>query len=140
LVGFAVSPGALVYLNNPYVTVTTYWRVSGAITGNPRPELVLTLPDGTQLFVSQFATLQWLPMRAWQPGTVVAVRTWPQLMNGSEQGRVRLGCWVLTDAPDASAPRPLPVTSPVRPGQAGAPLAILNEGAIAVFADLRVSG
>jgi hypothetical protein len=140
LVGYEISPSTRVYLNNPYVTVTTYWRLSGPLRGNPRPELILTLPNGTQHFDSWFAAIQWLPMSTWQPGTVVAVRTWPQLMNGGSQGIVRLGCWVLTDGSDASAPRPLPVTAPARPGQPGTPLAISNGGANAIFADLRVTG
>jgi uncharacterized membrane protein len=139
LVGYEISPDGPVYLNNPYLTVTTYWRISHPVTGTPRPELVMTLPSGAQVYDAQFATLQWLPMSAWQPGTVIAVRSWPQLLTGEEQGTIRLGCWVRTDAPGASAPQPLAVTSPVGTGQ-GAPLAILNAGATAVFADLRVTG
>lgn len=140
LIGYEISPSARVYLNDPYVTVTTYWRVLAPLSDNPRPQLVLTLPNGKQQFDSRFATIQWLPMSEWQPGTTYAVTTWPQLLNGSEQGIVRLGTWVLTQPPDGGPAKPLLVTQRGPEGANGQQVMLLNGGADAVFAELAVSG
>jgi uncharacterized membrane protein len=137
LVGYAISPSTRVYLNNPYVTVTTYWRVVGPLQGNLHPELVLTSPNGSQMFNSQFAATQWLPTANWQPGVIYAVRSWPQLMDGDEVGNLRLGAWVVD--PNNQSSYALPITADSQNGGSTDSL-LLDHGATAVFATLHISG
>ncbi|MBF6589687.1 MAG: DUF2079 domain-containing protein [Ktedonobacterales bacterium] len=145
LIGYKISPSGKVYsgevfLNTPYLTVTTYWRVTGPVAGNPWPEVLLTLPNGRRLGDAQFATIQWRPMSAWPSGKILAVRSWPQLMDGSEVGTVRVGVRVLADAPGGGDAQPLPALPLAPVGPRGAAPTLLDGGTEAVFADVHVAG
>ena len=65
LLGYSVTPTQQVYLNNPVLTVTTYWRITGTLTQAVHPEIVVTYPSGATFSSADSATTQWLPMDTW---------------------------------------------------------------------------
>jgi uncharacterized membrane protein len=91
LLGYSVSPTRQVYLNNPVLTVTTYWRITGTLTQAVHPEIVVTYPSGATFSSADSATTQWLPMDTWPNGATIAVQSWPMYLSGAESGNVRIG-------------------------------------------------
>src|SRR5581483_3512221 len=77
-------------------TVTTYWKVTGRVSGPITPEVVLTYPDGATQTTADSATTTWLPMNQWPDGTTMVVRTWPIGLAHGEPGSVRIGVRVRT--------------------------------------------
>src|SRR6185437_8256293 len=55
LVGYGVSPAPTLYVNNPYLTVTTYWRVEEPLTADDAIEMVFIRADGSQFTEDEFA-------------------------------------------------------------------------------------
>src|SRR5262249_30437659 len=91
---------------------TTYWRVTAPLPpGTYIPELVFTRPDGSQAVIRDFATAQWRPMAAWQPGQVYALRNWPYIVTGREIGSLQLGVRVVQTSGSGGTPAPLVVSS-----------------------------
>jgi len=134
LVGYDVSPTVTPDAAS-YVAVTTYWRVGRPLSTSAAPQLVLHAPAGTSHALNDFAAVQWLPMSAWQPGTVMVMRTWPIFLPAADAGTLRLGMRVLGAS---GQPQPAVILSAGAPG-AGVP-ALLNGGAEALFAALQVKG
>jgi uncharacterized membrane protein len=107
LLGFDIAPTQQLYLNNPVLTVTTYWRVTGALTQAVHPEVVLTYPSGATYTNSDSATTQWLPMDAWPSGVTMVARSWPLYLTGAESGEVRIGVRIIPTAPGDASEAPL---------------------------------
>jgi uncharacterized membrane protein len=134
LVGYDVSPAPTVYIGNPALTVTTYWRVTSARpTGSYTPELALIRQDGSQAVIRDFATTEWRPVASWQPGQIYALRIWPFLVGGRELGSMRLGVRVMQTSAAGSASEPL-TAAPASGVQ------IMEGGTLAVFATEHVAG
>ena len=91
LLGYSVTPAKQVYLNNPVLTVTTYWRITGTLTQAVHPEIVVTYPSGSTFTSADSATTQWRPMDMWPSGATMAVQSWPMYLSGAEAGDVRIG-------------------------------------------------
>lgn len=138
LVGYDVSPAPRLYVNNPYLTVTTYWRVTRPLGEGYMPELVFTRADGSEYVSRDFASTTWRPMSQWQPGTIYAVRSWPLLLTSREAGTLRLGARVRVSGPSGAF---TPVPAQVRGAASGAALpVVLGGGTVGVFYDERVIG
>ena len=91
LLGYSVTPAKQIYLNNPVLTVTTYWRITGTLTQAVHPEIVVTYPSGSTFTSADSATTQWRPMDVWPSGATMAVQSWPMYLSGAESGDVRIG-------------------------------------------------
>ncbi|HEU5344844.1 MAG TPA: DUF2079 domain-containing protein [Ktedonobacterales bacterium] len=141
LVGYSVSPAPTLYLNNPYLTVTTYWQASaqeGSIEGSFPPlgqpgqhdyhiEVVLKAAGGAELVTSDFATTEFRPMNTWGPDVTYVVTSGPILVTSALGGQVRIGVRVLAGPPDDTL-------APALPAQASAPGAtVTDRGALGVF-------
>lgn len=95
------------------MVVTTYWRVLRPVSRPLTVALLVTLPSGIVLDVSDSVTQDWLPPIAWTPGSVVRVQTWPLYLGPLTHGtivvsaQVRAGSPATRPAPDvALAPAP----------------------------------
>ena len=136
LVGYDVSPAPVLYVNNPYLTVTTYWRVERPMAPGDTLEMVFTRSDGSAFTTSDFATVYWRPLATWRPGEVIVVRSWPLLITSREVGTLRLGARVMhTGASGARTPLPVVI------GHATGLLPIaLAHNTVGVFDDIQVMG
>jgi len=139
LVGYSVSPASTLYLNAPYLTITTYWRVT-ATPGNYYPQLVLTRQDGSQYIANGFPATQFLPMGLWRPGYTYVVRSEPLLMTSREVGTLRLGVGVIIAPILDNQPRYVPASLGGNPGAGAQPPYLLDNNTIAVFAGEQVVG
>jgi hypothetical protein len=99
LVGYGVSPAPTLYVNYPYLTVTTYWRVEEPLTADDAIEMVFIRADGSQFTEDEFATTLWRPLTTWRPGEIYVVRNWPLLITSREAGTLQLGVRVLHTSP-----------------------------------------
>lgn len=117
--GYTVTPAGKLSVGT-FITVTTYWRVTGPVTDDVAPQLVFTRQDGSHFTDADFAATDWLPMRDWTPGTTYAVQSWPIFLSGADAGQFRMTMRVLNHpgsggvtlvpvAPSAATNRPLPV-------------------------------
>lgn len=112
LIGYGISPSGTVYLNHPYVTVTTYWRATGPLPAGYVPQIVVTRPDGSQLVEDAFAATTWRQMSDWRPGDIVKVTSTPFWMTAQAVGTVRVGVRVVPGAGAGSTSTPPAGTSP----------------------------
>ena len=136
LVGYDASPAPTLYVNNPYLTVTTYWRVEQPLTANDAIELVFIRADGSEFTEDDFATTLWRPLTTWRPGETVVVRNWPLLITSREAGALRLGVRVL-HTPPGGIKAPLLAVS----GNSSGPAPSLLAGdTVGVFSELQVMG
>ncbi|HLY29959.1 MAG TPA: DUF2079 domain-containing protein, partial [Ktedonobacterales bacterium] len=137
LVGYRVTPSPTLYLNAPYLTITTYWRVTTPQPDDYYPQFTLIRQDGSHLLANGFAATQWLPMARWRPGYTYVVRSWPILLTSRETGTLRLGADVVIAPTLDNQPRYISASLVGRPGANGQPPYLLD-GSIAVFADEHV--
>ena len=107
LLGYSVTPAQRLYLNNPVLNVTTYWRITGTLTQAVHPEITLTYPSGATFTNADSATTQWLPMDTWPSGTIIAVRNWPLYLDGAEAGQTRIGVRIVPTVPGDNSEAPL---------------------------------
>ncbi|HKW20254.1 MAG TPA: DUF2079 domain-containing protein [Ktedonobacterales bacterium] len=136
LVGYDVSPAPRLYVNNPYLTVTTYWRVAQPLTADDTIELVFIRVDGSEFTEDDFATTLWRPLTTWRPGETLVVRNWPLLITSREAGALRLGVRVLhTGVGGVTAPLPA-----VLGNATGSPPTLLAGDTVGVFSELQVMG
>ncbi|HEU4781768.1 MAG TPA: DUF2079 domain-containing protein [Ktedonobacterales bacterium] len=136
LVGYDASPAPTLYVNNPYLTVTTYWRVEQPLMADDAIELVFIRSDGSEFAEDDFATTLWRPLTTWQPGETFVVRNWPLLVTSREAGALRLGVRVLHTSPGG-------VTAPVQAVLGNAPGSaptLLAGDTVGVFSELQVMG
>jgi uncharacterized membrane protein len=136
LVGYDASPAPTLYVNNPYLTVTTYWRVEQPLTADDAIELVFIRSDGSEFTEDDFATTLWRPLTTWQPGETIVVRNWPLLITSREAGALRLGVRVL-HAPVGGVTAPLPA---VLGNATGSTPTLLAGDTVGVFSELQVMG
>jgi hypothetical protein len=136
LVGYDVSPAPTLYVNNPYLTVTTYWRVEQPLTTYDTIEVVFIRADGSEFTEDDFATTLWRPLTAWQPGQIYVVRNWPLLITSREAGTLRLGVRVLY-TPVGGVTAPLPAFLGNATGSAPT---LLAGDTVGVFSELQVMG
>ena len=147
LVGYSVSPAPTLYLNNPYLTVTTCWQATaqeGSIEGSfpaiGQPgqndyhiELVLKSADGAELVTSDFATTEFRPMNTWGPGVTYAVTSGPIFVTSAQSGQAQIGVRVLAGTPDDTL-------APALTAQAGAPGAsVTDQGVLGVFTTEQIA-
>jgi uncharacterized membrane protein len=136
LVGYSVSPAPTLYVNNPYLTVTTYWRVDQPLTTDDAIELVFVRSDGSEFTEDDFATTLWRPLTTWRPGETFVVRNWPLLITSREAGALRLGVRVLHTSPGGVT---TPLTA-VLGNASGARPTLLAGDTVGVFSELQVMG
>jgi uncharacterized membrane protein len=136
LVGYDVSPAPTLYVNNPYITLTMYWRVDQPPFPGTMIELVFTRADGSAFSSGDFATTFWRPPQTWRAGEVYVTRTWPILITSREAGVLRLGARVLQPVSGGGF---APVTASIKASRAGLP-ALLDGDTVGVFYDERVIG
>ncbi len=136
LVGYGFSPAPTLYVNNPYLTVTTYWRVEQPLTVDDAIELVFIRADGSEFTEDDFATTLWRPLTRWRPGEIYVVRNWPLLITSREAGALRLGVRVLHISPGGvEAPLPAALGN-----VAGIAPTLLAGDTVGVFSELQVMG
>ncbi|HKB48179.1 MAG TPA: DUF2079 domain-containing protein, partial [Ktedonobacterales bacterium] len=106
LVGYTLDPPT-VHLDQPELTITTYWR---ALRPLPAPlTLVVTVrhPDGVSISLEDASAQIWRPAQGWETGAVVKLQSWPIYFDADEKGTVRIGAEVRAgnpaDAPGADA-------------------------------------
>ncbi|HET9109284.1 MAG TPA: DUF2079 domain-containing protein [Ktedonobacterales bacterium] len=143
LVGYSVSPAPTLYLNNPYLQVTTYWRATAPLdpeypmTSVGRPsdyhiEITLKSPDGSEDLNENAPTTEWRPMASWGPDVTYAVTTGPIFITSAMGSQVQIGARVLTGPEDDTVAPPLPA-------RAGSPVAtVTDQGTLGVFATERI--
>lgn len=136
LVGYDVSPAPSLYVNNPYLTVTTYWRAEQTLTTDDTIEVVFIRADGSEFTEDDFATTLWRPLATWQPGQIYVVRNWPLLITSREAGALRLGVRVLHTSP-GGVTAPLPA---VLGNATGSAPTLLAGDTVGVFSELQVMG
>ncbi len=136
LVGYGVSPAPVLYVNNPYLTVTTYWRVEQPLTADDAIEMVFIRSDGSEFTEDEFATTLWRPLTTWRPGEVVVVRNWPLLITSREAGALRLGARVLHTSPGGAR---MPLLAALGNTSGAAPTLLAGD-TIGVFSELQVMG
>ncbi len=139
LVGYSVSPAPTLYLNNPYLYVTTYWQasapldpyystLSGAQNSDYHVELTLKSSDGSEHLTENSPTTEWRPMASWGPDGAYAVTSGPIFITSALGSQVQVGARVLTGPEDDSLAPPLPA-------QAHSPGAVVtDQGTLGVFA------
>jgi uncharacterized membrane protein len=144
LVGYSVLPAPTLYLNNPYLTVTTYWQASGlldpdyiASAGEQNRsyhiELVLKSADGSELVTSDFATTEFRPMNTWGPDVTYAVTSGPIFVTSAQSGQAQIGVRVLSGPPGDTV-------APWLPARAGTPEAsVTDQGALGIFTTEQVA-
>lgn len=137
LVGYDVSPAATFYLRQSYLTVTTYWRVTGPVEGYPVAEIVRFDPSGAVYLESRSATAFWRPMAEWNPGAVMVVEATRIYLSGVDLGMMRLGVRVLSGLTAAGTPAPL---AALPQGAPPAGTAVAGNGTIFIFAHELVHG
>jgi uncharacterized membrane protein len=135
MVGYAISPAPTLYLNNPYLTVTTYWQATAPYPtwglGTPSDyHIALTLKssDGSENVTENSPTTEWRSMRSWGPGVTYAVTSGPIFITSAQGSRVQVGARVLAGPEDDSLAPPLPA-------QARSPGAsVADQGTLGIFA------
>jgi uncharacterized membrane protein len=95
LVGYQVSPGPNLYLNDPNLAIAAYWQVTGTITESVQPQLVLSYPSGFTVTATTFATTAWLPVTAWPEGTLIVTQTPTLYLPRVESGSLSLGARIV---------------------------------------------
>ncbi len=133
LVGYGVSPAPTLYLNYPYLQVTTYWQVSAPLTGEYHPEIVLKGVGGVENVTANLATTEWRPMASWRPGQTYAVASGPIFVTSALGSPAQVGVRVLSGQPGDPLGQPLPA----RAVSAGA--TVTDSGALGVFAQETIS-
>jgi hypothetical protein len=139
LVGYNVSPAPTLYLNNPYLQVTTYWQVTAPLSpqypttsvGQPSDyhvELTLKSADGSENLNENSPTTEWRPMASWRPGVTYAVTTGPIFITSAMGSQVQIGARVLAGPEDDTV-------APALPAQTHSPgAAVVDHGTLGVFA------
>ncbi|MEO7000678.1 MAG: DUF2079 domain-containing protein [Ktedonobacterales bacterium] len=135
LVGYDVAPAPTLYLNNGYITVTTYWQVAAPLTATYHPEFVFTRQDGSEYVDRDFPTSQWLPITNWRPGTTYVVRSLPLFLTARELGTLRLGVRIAQGTPTDGTLAPL--TASV--ASDSAPVTLLDNNTVAAFYNEQVA-
>ncbi len=117
LVGYAVTPTTHP-IAQTFITVTTYWQVTGPTPVSDRDhlQLLLTRPDGTFAGFTTFAATALQPLSAWRPGVTYTVDA-PIYVTAREAGRDLLSVRVQS-GPGQSSADFLHATLPA-PGAAG---------------------
>jgi uncharacterized membrane protein len=73
MVSARLVPGSEVGPRGPLGTLQTIWRIRRAVPERPRPELTVTLRDGTQQRFSNLPVLWWYPPEQWQVDELVRI-------------------------------------------------------------------
>lgn len=136
LEGYNVSPTPTLYVNNPYLTVTTYWRVGRPPAADDAIELVFIRADGSEFTEDDFATTLWRPLTTWRPGETFVVRNWPLLITSREAGTLRLGVRVLHTSPNGVK---TPLSAVIGNTTDSAPTLLAGD-TVGVFSELQVMG
>ena len=72
LVGYSVAPPSSFSILQPFMQVTTYWKVNASELPPLRIQLLLLDKDGKQQLSSvDFPALSWCPTSTWKPGTIL---------------------------------------------------------------------
>ncbi len=132
LLGYDLSPAPNLYLTSPYLNVTTYWKVTGHVSGAITPEVVITYPSGYTQTTASSATTTWLPMSAWPDGATMVVRSWPIGMSRDEPGSVRIGVRVRT-LDNGSLAGALPL----RPSRTISPAALTGQDIVSTISNVQ---
>lgn len=152
LVGYSVTPAPTLYLNNPYLTVTTYWQASEPLSSTPdtiaigQPsandyhiELALKSADGSELVTSDFATTEFRPMRSWGPDVTYAVTSGPIFVTSAQGAQAQIGVRVLAGPPGDTLAPALPAQVGTTAGGAGAAPYVTDQGALGVFTTEQIA-
>jgi uncharacterized membrane protein len=102
LLGYDLSPSPALDLDNPILTVTTYWRVTGQLGEAVSPELQVDYPSDYSASFTGFPTTDWLPVAAWPSGTTMVVRSEPLALSRKEPGTVKIGVRLRTATGDGA--------------------------------------
>ena len=135
LVGYERTP-AVVTREEPWMAVTTYWRVLQPVTSPLTIAYLVTLPGGMALDVTDSVTQEWLPPSAWTPGAVVRVQTWPLYMGPLQRGTITVSAQVRSGAPETLPPQDTAIAAmPARTASGGytARMPRFSEGGTAVL-------
>jgi uncharacterized membrane protein len=152
LVGYNISPAPTLYLNNPYLTVTTYWQASAPLSsdssripiGQPSAndyhiELVLKSADGAELVTSDFATTEFRPMRNWGSDVTYAVTSGPIFVTSAQGSQAQIGVRVLAGPPGETLAPALPAQVGTAAGGSGVAPVATDQGALGVFATEQIA-
>lgn len=99
LVGYERTP-SVISPGEPWMAVTTYWRVLQPVSRPLTVALHVTLPNGVVLDVQDSVTQDWIPPAEWRPGAVVRVQTWPLYLGPLERGTISVSAQVRAGAPE----------------------------------------
>jgi hypothetical protein len=143
-VGYSVSPAPTLYVNNPYLQVTTYWQATAPLdpdyptTSVGRPsdyhiEITLKSPDGSENLTENSPTTEWRPMATWGPDVTYAVTSGPIFITSALGSQVQIGARVLAGTEDDTLAPPLPAQAPASGALGTAPY-VADQGTLGVFA------
>lgn len=132
LVGYERMPSK-VSGDEPWMELTTYWRVLRPVSEPMTVTLLVTLPNGMRLDVRDSVTQDWLPPTAWQVGSIVRVESWPLYLGPLRRGTIRVSTQVREGAPDTQPTEDAAlVVTPATDASDSKPPRVV-EGGLAVF-------
>lgn len=99
LVGYERTPVS-VSPDEPWMVVTTYWRVLQPVRHPLTVTTLVTLRVGVRLDVMESVTTDWLPATAWEPGKIVRVQTWPLYLGPLQRGTITVSAQVRKGPPE----------------------------------------
>lgn len=141
MTGYSISPAPTLYLNNPYLHVTTYWETLAPLQSNVTSEqpngmhleLVLKSAGGAETTYTDFATTEWRQMETWRPGVIYAVDSGPLLLTSALGSQIDIGVRILQGPPDDTLAPPLLAQVSDQGSHIG-PVTVEDSGSLAVFA------